>query len=145
MSIQRTRFAGRSLALVAVAAFAALMMGQAGSQPSGKDSPLPQRRVAAARLACELLVIEPPKSGEARASTEDTYLWSRRWMEAEQDAAPDRPTSLAAAEAHLARMTELVHRAKRIFEAGQTSAANVACAEFYLLDAEWSAAKYRAK
>jgi len=145
MNTQRIRVVSGSAALVAVAVLAALIMGQVASQPAGKAAPLAQRRVAAAKSAYELLVVEPPKRGEARASAEDTYLWSKRWMEAEQDAAADRPAALAAAETHLTRMTELAQRAKTQYEAGQAGMGQVSCAEFYQLDAEWSAAKYRAK
>lgn len=125
-------------------ALATLILGQTASRPAAKDTPLPQRRVAAARFAYEQSVVEPPKTGMARASAEDTYLWSRRWMEAEQDAAVDRPAALAAAEAHRARMTELAGRVKAMREAGQASAAELACAEFYQIDAAWAAQKYRA-
>lgn len=145
MNPKRTRMLARSAALVAVAALAGLIMGQTSSQPAGKESPLSQRRATAARLAYEQLVVEPPKTGEARASDEDVYAWSRRWMEAEQDAATDRPAALAAAEAHLARMTELAERTEKLHQAGQTAAGRVAAARFYRIDAEWSAAKYRAK
>lgn len=142
---QRIRVLSGSAALVAVATLTTLIMGQVASQPAGKSAPLVQRRVAAAKSAYEQLVVEPPKRGEARASDEDTYLWSKRWMEAEQDAAADRPAALAAAEAHLTRMTELARRAKTLYESGQTGAGSVACTEYYQIDAEWSAAKYRAK
>lgn len=143
MKSHRTRIVTGSAALVAVAALAALMMGQTSSQPAGKEPPLAKQRVDAARMTYEQLVIEPPKQGAARANPEQTYVWSRRWMEAEQDAAADRPAALAAAEAHLARMRELAQRSETLFQAGQTSAGEVAAAKFYRLDAEWSAAKYR--
>ncbi|TWT45856.1 hypothetical protein RAS1_22910 [Phycisphaerae bacterium RAS1] len=68
MNTPRTRVVTGTVTLVSVAALAALIMGQMGSQPAAKDSSLSQRRVAAARLTYEQLVVEPPKSGEVRAS-----------------------------------------------------------------------------
>ena len=143
MHTQSKRHSAHGVIVAGLAVLVTLVLGQAASQPAGKAEPLAQRRVAAAKDAYELLVVDPPKRGQVRASAEDTYLWSKRWMEAEQDAAVDRPTALAAAEAHLTRMNELSQRAKTMFEAGQASDADVARANFYRTDAEWSAAKYR--
>ncbi|GMU84523.1 MAG: hypothetical protein AMXMBFR47_43920 [Planctomycetota bacterium] len=145
MHFHVNRHGARAVIVVGAAALTILVLGQTASRPAGKAAPLVHRRVAAAKSVYEQLVVEPLKRGEARASAEETYLWSKRWMEAEQDAAADRPAALAAAEAHLTRMTELAHRAKTMYEAGQTGLGQVTSVEFYQIDAEWSAAKYRAK
>lgn len=145
MTSHRTKIVTGSAALVAVGALAALMMGQTSSRPAGKEPPLARQPADAARMTYELLVVEPPKQGAARADPEQTYTWSRRWMDAEQDAAADRPAALVAAEAHLARMRELAQRSETLYQSGQTSAAEVAAAKFYRLDAEWSVSKYRTK
>lgn len=141
MKAQHARMMAGTPALIAVAAVAILVMGQTIAQPADKEPPLPQRRVAVARLVYEQLVVEPSEIGGARASAEETHVWPLRWMEAEQAAASDRPTALAAAEAHLARMRELAQRFEKLHQAGQASAGQVAATKYYQVDAEWFAVK----
>jgi hypothetical protein len=71
---------------------------------------------------------------------EDRYTWSRRWMEAQRDAASDDAGRRAAVTGHLNRMKPLVDRAKRLRAAGLNSAADVAAATWYAAEAEhWHA------
>ena len=71
-----------------------------------------------------------------RATAEDLYLWSRRWMEAAQSASDRREDKIAAAREHLARMTQMEAVIVTQSETGLASTAAESAAEFYRVEAE---------
>jgi hypothetical protein len=64
------------------------------------------------------------------------YLWSRRWMEAEQELARHRSGRIAAAEAHVGRIRTLRDQARARYELGVVSSSEAAEAEYHYLEAE---------
>ncbi|HJZ58680.1 MAG TPA: efflux RND transporter periplasmic adaptor subunit [Gemmataceae bacterium] len=82
---------------------------------------------------------------DGRADTEKVYLWSRRWMEAEQDAGEKKADRIAAVEAHLDRMKELRKLAEARYQAGQSTHADVLGVDFYLAEARLWLAQAKAE
>lgn len=99
----------------------------------------------AAKKAFELHLAYYNTSGRTNFPAEKLYVWSRRWMQGEQRLTPDRTGRLAAAEAHLARMTQLERVVKLNFKAGLAISADVAAAEYYRLRAADAVARARGK
>ena len=120
------------IACAGVAAVAVQLWGQPETPPaaSGRDSH--QKRLVAAKRSYELLVEAPVAFGAATAGPEETYRWSRRWMEAEQATENGRTT----AEAHLKRTQTLEERIKQKHRAGGAPLSDVTAAEFYRIRAE---------
>ena len=65
-----------------------------------------------------------------------TYLWSRRWMEADQYRSPLRAKRVAAAENHLVRTRDMCRCAKERVAAKLQSEKTAYAADYYLADAE---------
>lgn len=95
------------------------------------DAPNAEARLEAARTTFELLAADF-RAGKLH-DTDRLYAWSRRILESQRELDDDR---VAALEAHLGRMGDLKEIARTLFEAGQTSRANVTALEFYRLEAE---------
>ena len=64
------------------------------------------------------------------------YLWSHRWMEAEQEVSDKKEDKSAAAQAHLERMKKLEARVKELWATGASSTLDPEAAKFYRLEAE---------
>jgi hypothetical protein len=77
-------------------------------------------------------------TGTGSNDVEHYYRWSVRWMQAERELGETRAARLAAYEAHGKRMKFWKERRAMEREEGYTTAAQVAAAEFFLLEAdEW--------
>lgn len=88
---------------------------------------------------------EPGKKPSYSVHLETLYLWSRRWLEAEQDISDKKPDRLAAHEAHLKRMVVLARLAEVMLENGEFSHADRDAADFYRLEAEGWLKKTKAR
>jgi hypothetical protein len=114
-------------------------LGQAGGGAAAGDiraaAEAKRAKLAAARQMYEITTAKhgvPPMEG--------LYTWSRRWMEAERDAAADDAGRRAAVDAHAARMKSLAERAAKAFDAGRLSAADACAPRYYAAEAEqWRA------
>jgi hypothetical protein len=94
-------------------------------------------RAAAARKVYEATVKRVQSDALFKLDLEHVYLWSRRWMDSEREAAATKAARLAAAEGHLARMRHWEKTVTASKEAGGFfSPADVAAAEFYRLEGE---------
>ena len=95
-------------------------------------------KLTEAKTAYDLMVDLAQHGGgrEGPFDTDDRYTWSRRWMEAERDVAPDDAARRAAAAAHLARMKRLRDVAERRQQAGMISATEAAATRYYAAEAE---------
>jgi hypothetical protein len=69
-------------------------------------------------------------------SFESIYVWSRRWLEAEQALATDKAGRLAALQAHLDRMNKWEATKTEQRKQGFVAAYEVPQARFYRLEAE---------
>jgi hypothetical protein len=106
-------------------------------------------RAEAARKVYQVMIERWQKQGEIagvrRLELEDFYRWSRRWMEAERDAAADKAGWAAAVEKHLGRMREWEKTMREMHKVQLASPYEVVVAEFYALEAESWLAKEKAK
>ena len=64
------------------------------------------------------------------------YLWSRRWMEAEEQASDKTEDRIAAVQAHVDRMRKLQSYVKAQQDLQSATPADVAAQQYYLLEAE---------
>ena len=112
-----------------------LVLGAA--PPQGKEiQKLREAKVAAARRTYELLTKQMQVRVGKGADVESLCLWSRRWLEAEREAAADKTKVVSALEAHLARMRELEINLKNLIRAKLAAPGDAAPVEFYRLEAE---------
>jgi hypothetical protein len=106
-----------------------------GLADEAKPAELAKARAAAARETYEALLgryaIDPKGPG-----FESIYLWSRRWLEAEQAAAADKAGRLAALQAHLERMKKWETIKTEALKQGLAPKYEVPQARFYRLEAE---------
>jgi hypothetical protein len=71
---------------------------------------------------------------------ESRYTWSRRWMEAERDAAADDAGRRAAVDAHADRMKALAEQSAKLHDAGRLQFVDACAARYYAAEAEqWRA------
>ncbi|MBN8613451.1 MAG: hypothetical protein J0L92_22850 [Deltaproteobacteria bacterium] len=72
-------------------------------------------------------------SASGMATTEEVYVWSVRWLDAERLAAPDR--AQAAVMAHLSRMTTLEAEVRARVATGSAPASAEAACAYYVAEA----------
>jgi len=114
-----------------------LMAGTAASDTADQAKPadLAKARAAAAQETYEGQVCR--HAIDASGPTfESIYLWSRRWLEAEQALATDKAGRLAALQAHLDRMRKWEATKTEQRKQGFVAAYEVPQARFYRLEAE---------
>jgi hypothetical protein len=132
-----------------LAGLAAAFLAEAPAEAQDKAARANAKaRLAAARKAYEGLLDRykagpPPADGrevEPRPPfpelCEQLYRWSGRWAEAQQELSDRKADRVAAAQAHLDRMSGLEKTARKLKSKGFLSAAALAGIEFYRLDAE---------
>ena len=123
-----------SVPALVIAAAALLLPASVSSRTPSKD--LGQERIAAAKATFEAV-----KAALAAGSgtPESAYLWSVRWLAAQQEAGQPRAKALAD---HLSRVSQLETAVKARFQSGAATRADVLAAAYYRVEAEfWSAAK----
>jgi len=111
-----------------------------GSHPERRRMPNDEvKQKANAQLAVVQRVFElrlqAHKQGEF-PDLDETYVWSRRWMDAQQALSETRAERMAAIETHLARMREFEVIAKRLHEAREIGIQDVMACSFYVAEAE---------
>ena len=83
---------------------------------------------------------------EKRVDSEKVYRWSRRLLEAQRDAADDKPGHVAACEAHLERIEKLEAKIRRIRRIGFGDSLDVLEVDYYRKEADlWLAQAKAAK
>ena len=126
--------------------------GRAGAEPkAAAETPVGHdpaaKRAAmleAARKTYQLLQptrgVEWEGSDSVYPAAEHMYIWSRRWMEAERDAADDPEGRAAAVAAHLDRMRQWDRRVQRRAGVGLLPESQAKAAEYFVAEAElWAA------
>jgi hypothetical protein len=131
-------------------AVAAVILGVAvlASPGRGDDTAAAnaRARLEAARKTYEGMLARHRVDARAGLGAEDFYRWSRRWMEAERDLADKPEARVAAAQAHLDRMTKWEDMVKRAqAQGGFLAPYEATAAEFYRLEAEHWLAQAKAK
>jgi hypothetical protein len=126
-----------------------LLLALAGTCLAGEPAPEKdgnaKARAAAARKVYEHLLERYKLDPNFQNEPERSYLWSRRWMEAERQAAGTKAGRVAAVEGHLERMKKWEKVFKEGVERGIFSPGDVAAAEFYRLEAEGWLAEEKAR
>jgi hypothetical protein len=131
-------------------AVAAIILGVAVLASPGrgdeKAAANAKARLDAARKTYEGMFARWRTDPSARLRPEDFYSWSRRWMDAEREVADKPEARVAAAQAHLDRMTKCEQMVRRKHDVGlDTFAYEVTGAEFYRLEAERWLAEAKAR
>ena len=81
---------------------------------------------------------------ENRIDSEKVYRWSRRLLEAQRDAADDKPGHVVACEAHLERIKKLEAKIRRIRRIGFGDSLDVLEVDYYRKEADLWLARARA-
>jgi hypothetical protein len=106
-----------------------------------KPADLATERLEAARETFKGIVERLKINPNFHASGEMLYLWSRRWMEAEQALATDKAGKTAALRGHVERMRKLEAAAAEGRKQGMVPAYEVSQTRYYRIEAEmWLAA-----
>ena len=113
----------------------------AGQQPADAA----QARITAARETYAA-VVKRIKGGEFAGEVAETwYLWSRRWMESENDAAGGRAGRREALAAHLERMKDLEQTCAAMAKTGQWPHLQALAGTYFRLEAETQLGKEPAR
>lgn len=121
-----------------VAVFGAGVVRPDPGPSSNKRQALADERAKVARRANEQLFEASRQGTGALPSLENVYLWSRRVLEAELDAAQSDVERRAAYERHLGRMKELEDRSQKANAAGiRTAPIGQTTAELFRLEGEF--------
>lgn len=148
MNRRRTRRLAmlRATAVVAVAFFAAILLGQSPAQPARTDAATSAaRRLATAERVCQMLHDEMDGSPRGHGGVEHTYLWSKRRMEAQLDVEAERGDRVSAVRRHAEWMRKLAESVAELNKSGMTSKFEVASTQFYLAESEELLARAEAK
>lgn len=142
---------------IAAGVVAASLMGGAALR-SAQDRPKKPRELAEARRAiaerqyenARRMIFEPQNRAQrddAGATIEDLCLWSRRWMEAQRDAAEADDDRRAALRDHVDRLARWVGPLMDLARRRQVgvSQADLDALEFHRLEAEYGLALEEAK
>jgi len=141
MGVRRILIAGVLVSLAAVWAGAAR---ERGGAPAVENNA--RARAEAARKVYEGSLARFGIDARYKPEIEHFHLWSRRWMEAEREAAGTKAERTAAAQGHLGRMKKWAKLVEQDNKAGGTfSGADVAATEFYCLEAEAWLAQEKAR
>ena len=81
---------------------------------------------------------------ENRVPSQKVYLWSRWLLEAQRDAADDKPGHISACEAHLERIKKLEFKIRRIRKIGFGDSLDVVEVDYYRKEADFWLAQAKA-
>jgi hypothetical protein len=90
-------------------------------------------------------MIEQARTSYRLADSEQLYLWSRRWMDAERDLATKEADRFAAVEGHFDRMKKWEEFTREAVRKGFAAPIDLTAQEFYRLEAEQWLARAKAK
>jgi hypothetical protein len=117
--------------------------GPPAADRAEKEDALKKALVEAARKTYEMKM---KRLRGAQGTVEEVCLWSRRWLEAEQELGGGKERREAALRAHAARMKDLAKIAHALATTGQGLASDATGADFFLAQAElWLAREQGAK
>jgi hypothetical protein len=119
--------------LVFLFAFSVLASGVRGDDKARANA---QARVEAARKVYNELFNRVKLDPNFRLSAETTYLWSRRWLEAQRELSDKKEDKVVAAADHLERMKKLRTLVTAQVKAGIATPGDAAAVDFYCLEAE---------
>ena len=130
-----------SAALTCAAWWAAAgALGQAEGGAAGAAANPAAAEAKRARLDAAKQMYEITLARHGAPAMESRYTWSRRWMEAERDAAADDAARHAAVNAHADRMKLLAEQSAKLHDAGRLQFADACAARYYAAEAEqWRA------
>ena len=107
----------------------------AQAEPADRALEAKKAKLAAAKEWHEVMA-KMQAQGLRTGGFEERVTWSRRWMEAERDLAPEAAGRRAAAEGHLGRVKPLLTAAEQMLQAGEMQYADVVTLRYHLADAE---------
>lgn len=120
--------------LIAAVAFAGVMMRPSTAADPANAS-LASRKLDIAKHAYSTM-LEMQRAGRGSYNAEDVYRWSRRWLDAQREAAPDLAGRRAALVAHLDRMKEAGEIAKKRFQVGVGDQVEVLSFDYFTVEAQ---------
>ena len=124
---------------LAVTLVLALVASLARPAPAIADPTPAEARVAA---AATVFAATLPRLAAGAATPELVYTWSVRWLDAQRDQPLRGKALVAAAQAHLDRMTALESKVGELVKAGALPALDAAAATYYRVEAAlWLARK----
>ena len=132
--LNRTQIITGLLIGLAITSVTQTLWGQPDAKPEQPNKS--RKRADVATRVFELRVEAPLAARDPVASSEETYVWSKRWMEAELQAGNDAASRKAAADAHFSRMTALEERVQAKHGVGAAKSGEVEAAAYYRLEAE---------
>lgn len=115
---------------------AALVLIAAAGRQGAPALPDAQARLEAAAKVCQLLHDENDGAPRTHEGVEHTYIWSKRWMEAQRDVEMSKDGGVAAAEAHLQRMREFDQRIQKLHEQGAVPLFYAASTRYFVVEGE---------
>lgn len=140
------------LAITGAGLVAAQSAQRPAAQPGAKALSGPDARLAAAKRVYDLLAAGDQGPPLSRRGVDQSYQWSKRWMEAQTDAeaakvgeAGGNVPSRTAAKAHLERMRAVAAKIAEMRRLGEIAEFDVACTDYYVADAEELAARAEVK
>jgi outer membrane protein TolC len=115
-----------------------------GSSPCGAAPVSPQvsRKLYRARLeaAQQTFKVALADLRVAKVDCEKVYLWSKRWLEAEQALSTTKAERVTACQAHLKRMEDLRKVVMALYKVGKVAQSEVVGLEFYVAEGRvWEA------
>jgi hypothetical protein len=137
----------KHLAVLAAVTSTALISGlllTGADQQDGAAVPSAQARMEAAAGVCQLLHDEADGAPRTHEGVEHTYVWSKRWMEAQRDVEMSKDGGVAATEAHLQRMRQFDKRIQGLHEAEVIPRFYALSTQYYVVEAEELLARAKA-
>lgn len=136
----------RSLYLGLAALFAALAPAPQDVAPRPAAAPQDLASLAEARVKAGVTAFDLAwlYYSENRIPSEKVYRWSRWLVEAQVEAATDKPGRIAAYEDHLMRIKKLENKIRRIRQIGFGDSLDVVEVNFYRKEADFWLAQARA-
>jgi hypothetical protein len=122
--------------------------------PAPQDPPAPAQAPAAPVSLADFRVQAGVKAydtawlylSENRIGIDEVYRWSRRLLEAQREANPEKASQVAACEGHLERMKKLEFKVVRTRRIGFSNTLEVVGVDYYCKEAEfWLALAREAK
>jgi hypothetical protein len=101
-----------------------------------KPADLPKARLEAAQDTFKGIQDRAKIDPNFHAAGEMLYLWSRRWMDAEQSLATDKAGRITALRGHLERMRKLEELTAENRKQGMVAAYEVSQARYYRVEAQ---------
>ena len=132
----RSTAAGLAVVLLAGLALAAQQAGAGKGADAKQEDPRQAKLAAAKALYDGQLRARAAGLSGIDSDLAEQYTWSRRWMEAERDLAPDAAGRRAAGAAHLDRVRPALKSLERLHETGAAQFRDVLAARYYVAEAE---------